>query len=99
MNSKIIGTGSYIPSEVKNNNAFLDHSFLDIEGNKIQSKNEEIIDKFESITGIKERKYVTNGMKSSDIATEASISAIKSSSVNPETIDYIILVSSKTFRH
>ena len=30
-------------------------------------------------------------MKSSDIATEASISAIKSSSVNPETIDYIIL--------
>lgn len=91
MNSKIIGTGSYIPSEVKNNNAFLDHSFLDIEGNKIQSKNEEIIDKFESITGIKERKYVTNGMKSSDIATEASISAIKSSSVNPETIDYIIL--------
>lgn len=91
MNSKIIGTGSYIPSQIKNNNTFLNHSFLDTEGNKIQSGNDEIINKFQSITGIKERKYITNDLTSSDIAKEASINAIKSSSIDPETIDYIIL--------
>ena len=91
MNSKIIGTGSYIPSRIKDNKTFLNHSFLDTEGNKIQTTNDEIINKFQSITGIKERKYVTDNLTSSDIAKEASLDAIRSSSVDPETIDYIIL--------
>jgi len=91
MNSKIIGTGSYIPLKITKNNTFLNHSFLDTEGKKIQSKNDQIIDKFETITGIKERKYVSSNLKSSDIAKEASINAIRSSSIDPETLDYIIL--------
>jgi len=91
MNAKIIGTGSHIPSKVKFNNAFLNHSFLDIDGNPISARNDQIINKFESITGIKERKYISDNLTSSDIATEAAKNAIKTSSINPETIDYIIL--------
>jgi 3-oxoacyl-[acyl-carrier-protein] synthase-3 len=91
MNSKIIATGSYIPTQIKVNNDFLKNSFLDSKGDKIQSKNSEIINKFESITGIKQRKYVNNSLTSSDIATEASINAINSSSIDKESIDYIIL--------
>ena len=71
MNSKIIGTGSYIPPKTKYNNTFLNHSFLDVDGNPIPSENDEIINKFESITGIKERKYVSDSLTSSDIGFEA----------------------------
>ena len=91
MNSKFIGTGSYIPSKIKKNSDFINHLFLDTDGNKILSKNESVIQKLEAITGIKERKYVTDNIISSDIAAEASRNAIKSSSIDPETIDYIIL--------
>lgn len=91
MNSKFIGTGSYIPSKIKKNSDFINHLFLDTDGNKILSKNENVIQKLEAITGIKERKYVTDNLISSDIAAEASRNAIKSSSIDPETIDYIIL--------
>ncbi|MDG2371509.1 MAG: ketoacyl-ACP synthase III [Flavobacteriaceae bacterium] len=91
MNSKIIGTGSYIPPKTKYNNTFLNHSFLDVDGNPIPSENDEIINKFESITGIKERKYVSDSLTSSDIGFEASKNAIKTSNIDPETIDYIIL--------
>ena len=91
MNSKIIGTGSYIPKNVIKNNAFANHFFLDINGNKIASENNEIIDKLEAITGIKERKYADDNLTSSDIAAEAAKNAINSSSIESETIDYIIL--------
>jgi len=91
MNSKFIGTGSYIPSKIKKNSDFINHLFLDTDGNQILSKNESVIQKLEAITGIKERKYVTDNLISSDIAAEASRNAIKSSSIDPETIDYIIL--------
>ena len=49
MNSKIIGTGSYIPKNIIKNDAFVNHFFLDVNGNKITSKNEEIIGKLEAI--------------------------------------------------
>ena len=91
MNSKIIGTGSYIPKNIIKNDAFINHFFLDVNGNKITSKNEEIIGKFEAITGIRERKYALNSQDSSDIAAEAAKNALHSSSIDPETIDYIIL--------
>tara|TARA_A100001015_G_scaffold275312_1_gene332500 strand:- start:510 stop:659 length:150 start_codon:yes stop_codon:yes gene_type:complete len=38
MNSKIIGTGCYIPENIVKNDAFVNHFFLDINGNKIASK-------------------------------------------------------------
>tara|TARA_B100001778_G_C18560065_1_gene617337 strand:+ start:146 stop:1204 length:1059 start_codon:yes stop_codon:yes gene_type:complete len=91
MNSKIIGTGCYIPENIVKNDAFVNHFFLDINGNKIASENKEIIDKLEAITGIKERKYAPDNLNSSDIAAKAAKNAINSSSIDSETIDYIIL--------
>ncbi|MBN08844.1 MAG: 3-oxoacyl-ACP synthase [Flavobacteriaceae bacterium] len=87
----INGTGSYIPPKVKLNSAFLSNNFIDNDGNSFGIENQEIIEKFQSITGIKQRLYVSNDLKSSDIATEAAKKAIKDSKINSESIDYIIL--------
>ena len=50
------------------NEDFIKNDFYDSEGNKINTPNEEIIQKFEKITGIKERRYVTDDLNTSDIA-------------------------------
>ena len=91
MNIKITGTGSYIPEIVQDNSKFLDRNFFDNEGNRIETKNEEIIEKFQKITGIRERRYAKDELNTSDIAYLAAKEAIKNSKVNPEKIDYIIL--------
>ena len=91
MNIKITGTGSYIPEIVQDNSKFLDRNFFDNEGNRIETKNEEIIEKFQKITGIRERRYAKDELNTSDIAYLAAKEAIKNSKVDPEKIDYIIL--------
>ena len=68
MNIKITGSGSYIPEIVQDNSKFLDREFFDNEGNKIETKNDEIIEKFQKITGIKERRYAKDEFNTSDIA-------------------------------
>ena len=50
MNIKITGTGSYIPEIVQDNSKFLDRNFFDNEGNRIETKNEEIIEKFQKLS-------------------------------------------------
>ena len=91
MNIKITGSGSYIPELIQDNSKFLSRKFFDNEGNTIDTPNEEIIEKFQKITGIKERRYAKDELNTSDIAYMAAKSAIESSGVDPETIDYIIL--------
>ena len=91
MNIKITGTGSYIPEIIQDNSKFLDRNFFDNEGNRIETKNEEIIEKFQKITGIRERRYAKDELNTSDIAYLAAKEAIKNSKVDPEKIDYIIL--------
>ena len=91
MNIKITGTGSYIPEIVQDNSKFLDRNFFDNEGNQIETKNEEIIEKFQKITGIRERRYAKDELNTSDTAYLAAKEAIRNSKVNPEKIDYIIL--------
>ncbi len=91
MNIKITGTGSIIPKIKESNSRFINSSFYDSNGDKIKLNNKEIIKKFNSITGIKNRRYVRSDQKSSDIAIQASKIAIKDSGINKEEIDYIIL--------
>ena len=91
MNIKITGTGSYIPEIIQDNSKFLDRNFFDNEGNRIETKNEEIIEKFQKITGIRERRYAKDELNTSDIAYLSAKEAIKNSKVDPEKIDYIIL--------
>ena len=91
MSIKIIGTGSVVPKIKESNSSFINNSFYDTNGDKIKLNNEEIIQKFNSITGIKNRRYVSSNQKSSDIAIQASKIAIEDSGINKEEIDYIIL--------
>ena len=91
MNVKITGSGTYIPSLIQDNSKFLDRVFFDIDGKKIETINEEIVEKFEKITGIKERRYAKDELNTSDLAYLAAKNAIENSKVDPETIDYIIL--------
>ena len=91
MSHIITGSGCCVPSIVQKNKAFLDHSFLDNQGTKFDLDNQTIIDKFNSITGIEERKYIPSELKTSDIAHLAAQKAIEDANVNPETLDYIIV--------
>ena len=90
MNIKITGTGSYIPSIVRKNDSFLNHSFLNNDGTPFENDNTVIIDKFKSITGISERRYVKEEYTSSDIGFFAAQKAIDNANIDPETLDYII---------
>ena len=91
MNVKITGSGTYIPSLIQDNSKFLDRVFFDIDGKKIETRNEEIVEKFQKTTGIKERRYAKDELNTSDLAYLAAKNAIENSKVDPETIDYIIL--------
>ena len=66
MNVKITGSGTYIPSLIQDNSKFLDRVFFDIDGKKIETINEEIVEKFQKITGIKERRYAKDELNTSD---------------------------------
>lgn len=87
----IIGTGSYIPSVVVTNEEFAEHVFLKENGDNIPMNNKIIAEKFKAITGIKERRYVENDQKTSDIAYIAAQKAIQNAAIDPESLDYIIV--------
>ncbi|MBU2928795.1 3-oxoacyl-ACP synthase III family protein [Winogradskyella psychrotolerans] len=91
MGIKITGTGSYIPSHIEKNENFYNHQFLNADGSTIKNSNEVIVEKFKAITGIKERRYVTNDLLNSDIASYAAEKAIEDANIDRETIDYIIV--------
>jgi 3-oxoacyl-[acyl-carrier-protein] synthase-3 len=90
MRFKITGSGSYVPKLTKVNDDFLDSEFFDKNGSSFENSNSEIIDKFVSITGIQQRKYASEKLNSSDLATRAANNAISDSNIDPETLDYII---------
>lgn len=91
VNSKITGTGSFIPTLKKVNQDFLNEDFLNEDGSSFSSKNTVIIDKFKAITGIEERRYAKSEYTTSDLAFFAAEKAIKDANINPEELDYIIL--------
>ncbi|QYS91484.1 ketoacyl-ACP synthase III [Flavobacterium covae] len=90
MSIKITGSGSYIPTEIISNLDFAKHVFLNDDGTPFPLPNETITEKFHDITGIEERRYVTNDLLTSDIGTIAARQAIEDAAIDPETLDYII---------
>jgi 3-oxoacyl-[acyl-carrier-protein] synthase-3 len=54
-------------------------------------KNDVIIEKFKSITGIEERRYAKEHHTASDLAFFAAEKAIQDAQIDPETLDYIIV--------
>jgi 3-oxoacyl-[acyl-carrier-protein] synthase-3 len=91
MNIKITGSGSYIPTEKVTNLDFSQHKFLNDDGSDFKQSNEIIAQKFLDITGIEERRYVSDDLNTSDIATIAAQKAIDDAKIDPETLDYIIV--------
>lgn len=87
----IAATGSYIPTRRVTNEDFLDADFRGADGRKIDKPNRQILDQFEAITGIRERRYITDDLVTSDIAYEAAADALDSSTINRETLDLIIV--------
>lgn len=89
--AKIIGTGSYIPEVKVSNDSFMNTNFFEKDGTKLYKSNKNIIEKFEEITGIKERRYAKPEQTASDLAWLAAKSAIENSGIDQETLDYIIV--------
>jgi 3-oxoacyl-[acyl-carrier-protein] synthase III len=88
-NSIITGTGSYIPTRNVPNDYFLSHAFYDTGGTAFSMPNLEIIEKFQEITCINERRYVTEDLNTSDIAFMSAERALEG--VDRESLDYIIV--------
>lgn len=89
--SVIVGSGSYLPARKVGNEAFAGARFLDAEGAPFAQPTAEIIDKFHRITGITERRYVDDPLVTSDIAALAGEEALRSSGVDRESLDYVIV--------
>jgi len=86
----IIGSGSYIPEEIKTNRDFTVHDFYGEDHKRIESSPDIIVQKFQEITGIEERRYATHEHNSSDLAYLASVKAIEDAGIDKETLDQII---------
>ncbi len=86
----IIGTGKYIPTQKISNSHFLDFKFYNENGESFENDPGDIIEKFEKITGIRERRYLTDDLVASDLGYFAAKDALESSGVDPESLDYII---------
>ncbi|WP_340102858.1 3-oxoacyl-ACP synthase III family protein [Rhodohalobacter sp. 8-1] len=87
----ITGTGSYIPDNIVTNEDFLNNRFLQKNGEPFDKSNREIIEKFQQITGIRERRYADDDMMASDMGTIAAERALESSGLDPEELNYIIV--------
>ena len=91
INTLITGSGSYIPEVEVDNISFIENPFCFDDGRRIQNNNQEVIEKFQEITGIRARRYVDNSQSCSKIATIAGKRAIENSGINPEDLDMIIV--------
>lgn len=87
----ITGTGSYIPRRKVPNTDFTENVFLNTDGTPLEKDNEETIQKFAEITGIKERRYAEDNVVASDMGAEAAKKALASANLNAEKLDYIIV--------
>lgn len=91
IHTTIIGSGSYIPPIIIDNNHFLDYKFFDPSTRQPFDKgNEEIIEKFREITNIEERRWCKPDELTSDLGYQAAKDAIESSGIDPESLDFII---------
>ncbi|MEO6406770.1 MAG: 3-oxoacyl-ACP synthase III family protein [Ferruginibacter sp.] len=89
--SVITGTGSYIPPVIKTNRDFTVHNFYAEDNSRIDTDPIEIVEKFQQITGIAERRYATEDMNASGMASIAAKLALKDAGCDPESIDQIIV--------
>lgn len=88
--SLIIGTGSYLPEIKVPNSAFQHHQFFENK-TKVYKSVATVIQKFQAITGISERRYARHDQVASDLGMKAAEDAIESAHIDRESLDYIIV--------
>jgi 3-oxoacyl-[acyl-carrier-protein] synthase-3 len=90
--TKIVGTGSYLPTRTIGNEHFSNYTFFD-QGTKapFDKDNNEIIQKFKEITNISERRWISDELHNSDMAYMAVKEACESAKIDRETLDFIIV--------
>jgi 3-oxoacyl-[acyl-carrier-protein] synthase III len=93
LNTKITGTGSYIPEQKIENKEYFKNTFFEKDQTAVNGTGEEIVGKFKDITGISERRWVNEEQTASEIATFAAENAIASANIDRETIDHIIVAT------
>jgi len=91
INTVITGTGCYIPEVKVPNQHFVKHIFYEKDESAIDGEVHEVVEKFRDITGIRERRWVSENQTASDIATIAAERAILDAGIDRETIDQIIV--------
>ncbi len=92
IDSKIVGTGRYLPYafSVTINSAtlpFFDHSTPQAVLKKVTTK----LSWNKEITNISERRWITDELNNSDMATLAIQDACASANIDPETLDFILI--------
>jgi 3-oxoacyl-[acyl-carrier-protein] synthase-3 len=91
LRSVIVATGRCTPERVVPNDDFLGHSLFEDYGKPFAAAdNPRIVARFREITGIAERRYVTDDLVASDLALVAAQRAL-AGGVDPETLDYVIV--------
>jgi len=85
INSKITGTGSYLPEKILSNQ--------DLE-KMVDTNNEWIVER----TGISERRIASPQENTTDLAAKASLQAIKAAGLNPKEIDFIYFATTSPDR-
>lgn len=91
LRSVIIATGSVLPERVIHNADFLANRFLQKDGTIVPGTILRNIEKFKDITGIDQRRYARTDQNASDLATIAAADALKSSAIDKESIDLLIV--------
>ena len=90
--TKIVGTGSYLPTRTIGNDYFNNYTFYDpCTKMPLDKGNDEIIQKFKEITNIHERRWISDDLHNSDMAYLAVKEACESAKIDPETLDFIIV--------
>lgn len=90
--SVIVATGSYCPTRRVVNEDFLESRLFGEYGKPLDpADNAKVIDRFREITGISERRYVSDDLVASDIAVKAAESALTGGRVDRESLDYLIV--------
>ncbi|KUG09126.1 3-oxoacyl-ACP synthase III family protein [Solirubrum puertoriconensis] len=87
----IVATGSYIPSTIVANEAFLSTRFFNKDGRVIEQDPALTMERFQAITGIAARRYALPEQHASDLGFHAAEAATLNGGLDPETLDYIIV--------
>lgn len=89
--SVITASGSFLPPVRMPNEQFLQHDFRSSNGEPFDKTNQQILEQFEAITGIQERRYASDDQVTSDLATAAAKGALDSAGLDGDTLDAIIV--------